>query len=95
MTRIADRGAICRRMLVDYLGANSRVNGAGTSQLVCGEEQRHLGMCEILFFEQGLRDSFAHPPAVSHSSGERFVHSPAGFVRHSERAVDESTRNIF
>jgi hypothetical protein len=34
---VADRRAICRWMLMNYLGANGCVNGAGDSQPVSGE----------------------------------------------------------
>ena len=93
MARVADRGAVRRRMLMNDLRAKSCVDGAGDAEALGRQQERHLGVGEGNVFACA-RDGFTHSPSVLHSGDERLVHSPAGFFGHSERSVDEPPRNI-
>src|SRR5450759_3033516 len=94
VARVAYGRAIRCRMLMNYLGANGSVNGAGETQPVSGEQHRQLAIRQGKTGERAS-ESLAHPPAAFHPDRERLVHAAAGFLRHAEGSVHESAGDVF
>ena len=93
VTRVANRGAARGRVLVNDLGAERCVNGAGDAEPLRGEEHRQLGIRQGRIPE-GARQRFSHAPFILHPRDESLIHSAARFLRHSERPVDQSAGDI-
>src|SRR3954466_5213655 len=94
MTGVADGSAAGGWMLMDDLGAEGRVYGAGNSQTMRGEEDRQLAVRQSQL-RQGTRERLTHAPTVLHAESEGFIHSATGFLGHAEGAVDQSARDVF